>query len=285
MVSPILRRTAVKSLVEQGKCTNRCACRLVNISRSVAEYTLRRPQEEKELLERIKELAHQHRRYGYRRITILLQKEGERVNHKRVYRLWRREGLSLKKRKFKRKKVTRIKGEMKRAEYPNHVWTYDFIDDVTERGNQIRILNVVDEFSRECLAIRVGRSITSQEVIEVLEYLSLKRGMAEYIRSDNGPEFIARAIKEWLERHGVRSIFINPGSPWENSYIESFHGKLRDECLNQEIFSSVEQAGIVLENWREEYNNYRPHSALGGLSPLAYVRRYQENFKLEALIT
>jgi putative transposase len=285
MVSPLLRRTAVKSLVEAGKCSQRCACRLVNISRSVAQYKSKRPQEEKELLERIKELAHQHRRYGYRRIMILLKQEGKRVNHKRIYRLWRVEGLSLRKRRFKKKKVARIKGEMKRAEYPNHVWTYDFIDDVTERGSQIRILNVIDEFSREYLAVRVGRSITSKEVIEVLDYLSLKRGIAEYIRSDNGPEFIANAIKAWLSKRGIRSIFINPGSPWENSYIESFHGKLRDECLNQEIFSSIEQASIVLENWKEEYNNYRPHSALGGFSPLKYMQRYRENLRLEALIT
>jgi len=285
MVSPLLRRTAVNYLVEQGKCSKRCACRLVNISRSVMEYTLKRPHEEKELVERIKELAHQHRRYGYRRISRLLEQEGKRVNHKRVYRLWQLEGLSLRKSRLKRQKVARIKGEMKRAEYPNHVWTYDFMDDVTEKGNQIRILNVIDEFSRECLAIRVDRSITSDDVIEVLDYLSLKRGVAEYIRSDNGPEFIAKAVKEWLEKHGASSIFIRPGSPWENSYIESFNGKLRDECLNQEIFNSVAQAGIVLENWREEYNNYRPHSALGGLSPLAYMRRYQENLKLEALIT
>jgi len=285
MVSPLLRRTAIKSLVEAGKCSKRCACRLVNISRSVADYASKRADEEKELTQRIKELAHQHRRYGYRRVTSLLQKEGRRVNHKRVYRLWKIEGLSLKKRKSKRKKVASIKGEMKRAAYPNHVWTYDFIDDVTERGNQIRILNVVDEFSREYLAVRVGRSITSDEVIEVLEYLSLKRGVAENIRSDNGPEFVAHAVKEWLSKHAVRSIFINPGSPWENSYIESFHGKLRDECLNQEIFSSVAQAGIVLENWREEYNNYRPHSSLGGLSPAEYVHRYHESLNLEALVT
>jgi putative transposase len=285
MVSPLLRRTAVNSLVEQGKCSQRCACRLVNISRSVAAYTNKMPEEEKELIERIKELAHKHRRYGYRRITILLKQEGRRVNRKRVYRLWRKEGLSLKKGRFKRKKVAVIKGEMKQAAYPNHVWTYDFIDDVTERGRQIRILNVIDEFSREYLAVRVGRSITSLEVIEVLEYLSLKRSMAEYIRSDNGPEFIAKAIKAWLSKNGARSIYINPGSPWENSYIESFHGKLRDECLNQEIFSSIEQAGIVLENWRQEYNNYRPHSSLGGLSPSEYMHKYQESLKLEALVT
>jgi transposase InsO family protein len=285
MVSPLLRRAAVKSLVEQGKCSERCACRLVNISRTVVAYTYRRAEEEKELTERIKELAHEHRRYGYRRIVTLLKQEGRKVNHKRVYRLWKIEGLSLKKGRLKRKKLNVVKAEMKRAAYPNHIWTYDFIDDVTERGSQIRILNVIDEYSREYLAVRVGRSITSQEVIEVLEYLSLKRGMAEYIRSDNGPEFIAKAVKAWLSKNGARSIYINPGSPWENSYIESFHGKLRDECLNQEIFSSIEQAAIVLENWREEYNNYRPHSSLGGLSPSEYVHKYQESLKLEALIT
>ena len=284
MVSPLLRRTAVKNLVEQGKCSQRCACRLVKISRTVVAYEARKNNEEKELVERIKELAHQHRRYGYRRITRLLQAEGGKVNHKRVYRLWQREGLSLKRRKAKRK-VAMVKGEMKRAEYPNHVWTYDFMNDITEKGTQIRILNVIDEFSRECLAIRVGRSITSRDVVQVLDYLSLIRGTAEYIRSDNGPEFVAKAIKEWLEEHKVRSIFINPGSPWENSYIESFNGKLRDECLNQEIFSNVEQAGMVLEAWREEYNNYRPHSSLGGLSPAVYARRYQENYNLGALVT
>lgn len=271
-------------MVEAGKCSYRRACRLVNISRSVVEYKLKRTDEDKELLEKIKELAQKHRRYGYRRISTLLEQEDKRVNHKRVFRLWQKEGLSLK-RRIKRKKVAVIKGEMKRAAYPNHVWTYDLMDDVTEKGNQIRILNVIDEFSRECLVIRAGRSITSHDVIEVLDYLSLRRGMAKYIRSDNGPEFIARAVKEWLQAHGASSIFINPGSPWENSYIESFNGKLRDECLNQEVFSSITQAGNVLEAWRQEYNNYRPHSALGGLSPCKYMQRYQENLRLEALVT
>jgi putative transposase len=131
----------------------------------------------------------------------------------------------------------------------------------------------------------VGKSITSDDVIEILDYLSLTRGMAEYIRSDNGPEFVAKAVNGWLKTHGAKCLFINPGSPWENSYIESFNGKLRDECLNMEIFTSIEQAKIVLEDWRLEYNNYRPHSSLGGLSPRAYMQRYQENQKLEALVT
>jgi transposase InsO family protein len=284
MVSPLLRKAAVNSLVEQGKCSYRCACRLVNISRTAASYTSGRAEEERELVEHIKEMAYGHRRYGYRRIVDLLEQEGQKINHKRVYRLWKINGLSLKRRP-RRKKIAVIKGEMKRAQYPNQVWSYDFMDDVTERGRQIRILNVIDEFSRECLAIKTGSSITSQQVIEVLDYLALARGMAEYVRSDNGPEFIAKAVKEWIEGHGAKSIFISPGSPWENSYIESFNGKLRDECLNQEIFGSIEQAGEVLENWRQEYNNYRPHSALGGISPQAYLKRYQADLKLEALVT
>jgi transposase InsO family protein len=284
MVSPLARRTAVNYLVEQGKCSQRCASRLVGISRTVVRYDTRKAKDDKELIERLRELAHRHQRYGYRRISNMLEQEGQRVNHKRVYRLWHREGLGLRIHK-PGKKIARTKGEMQRAQHPNHVWSYDFMDDETVKGAQLRILNVLDEFSRECLAIRVGRSITSQEVIEVLEYLSLTRGMAEYIRSDNGPEFVAKAVSEWLEKRGSKTIFIHPGSPWENSYIESFNGKLRDECLNMEIFDSVEQAGIVLENWRQEYNNFRPHSALAGLSPLHYARRYQENLKLEAITT
>jgi transposase InsO family protein len=283
MVSPLLRKIAVSYLVEAGYA-KRCACRLANISRTAASYVPERAEEDKALLGRIKELAHRHRRYGYRRVMIKLEQEGVKVNHKRVYRLWKMEGLSLKKRP-RRKKQAHIEGEMKHAEYPNQVWSYDFMDDVTERGRQIRILNVVDEFSRECLAIKAGKSITSDDVIEVLDYLSLTRGIAEYIRSDNGPEFVAKAVNSWLKTRGAKCLFINPGSPWENSYIESFNGKLRDECLNMEIFTSTEQAKIVLEDWREEYNNYRPHSSLGGLSPRAYLQRYQETQKLEALVT
>lgn len=283
MVSPLLRKSAVNYLVEAGYAKRR-ACRLAGISRTAADYIPQRATEDKALMERIKELAHRHRRYGYRRIVSLLKQEGKRVNHKRVYRLWKMEGLSLKK-KLKRKKAAHTKGEMQRVEYPNQVWSYDFMDDMTEKGRPIRILNIVDEYSRECLVIKAGRSITSDDVIEVLEYLALTRGMAEYLRSDNGPEFIAKAVKEWLNTHGTKSLFINPGSPWENSYIESFNGKLRDECLNQEVFSSIEQAQEVLEAWRVEYNNYRPHSSLGGISPRAYAQRYHENQKLEALVT
>jgi len=193
MVSPLLRRTAVNYLVEAGYA-RRLACRLSGISRSAAAYKPKRDAEDKELITRIKELAYHHRRYGYRRIALLLEQEGKKVNHKRVYRLWKMEGLGLKERP-KRKKMERIKGEMQQASHPNHVWSYDFMDDMTEKGAQIRILNIVDEYSRECLAIKAGRSISSEEVIEVLAYLSLTRGIAEYIRSDNGPEFIAKAVK------------------------------------------------------------------------------------------
>ena len=284
MVGPLARRTAVNYLVEQGNCSQRHASRLVGISRTVVRYDARKPKDDKELIERLREMAHRYQRYGYRRITNVLEQEGQIVNHKRVYRLWHREGLALRKHK-PGKKIARKKGEMQRAKYPNHVWSYDFMDDETANGIPIRILNLLDEFTRECLAIRVGRSITSQEVIEVLEYLSLTRGMAEYIRSDNGPEFVAKEVSEWLEKRGAKTIFIRPGSPWENSYIESFNGKLRDECLDMEIFDSIEQAGIVLENWRQEYNNFRPHSACGGLSPSHYGRQWREIHKLEAITT
>jgi putative transposase len=284
MVSPLARRTAVNYLVEQGNCSQRRASQLVGISRTAVRYNPRKPNDDRELIEQLKELAHRYPRYGYRRITNILEQTGQRVNVKRVYRLWHSEGLALKKHK-PGKKLARKKGEMQRAKYPNHVWSYDFMDDELANGTSIRILNVLDEFTRECLAIRVGRSITSREVIEVLEYLSLTRGMAEYIRSDNGPEFVAKAVVEWLEKRGAKTIFIHPGSPWENSYIESFNGKLRDECLNMEIFDSVAHAGIVLENWRQEYNNFRPHGACGGLSPSQYARRYQENLKLVAITT
>ena len=284
MVSPLARRTAVNYLVEQGNCSQRHASRLVGISRTVVRYNARKAKDNKELIDQMRELAHRYPRYGYRRITSMLEQEGKSVNHKRVYRLWHSEGLVIRKHKSG-KKIARTKGEMQRAEYPNHVWSYDFMDDETVKCTSIRILNVLDEFTRECLAIRVGRSITSQEVIEVLEYLFLTRGMAAYIRSDNGPEFVAKAVSEWLDKRGAKTIFIHPGSPWENSYIESFNGKLRDECLNMEIFDSVEQASILLENWRQEYNNFRPHSACGGLSPSNYARRYRETLKLEAITT
>ena len=183
------------------------------------------------------------------------------------------EGLALPIRRPKRRQYG-LKGEvLLKAEYPLHVWTYDILEDRTERGSRLRILTVLDEYTRESLAIWVGRSISAQTVVENLKWLFMDRGTPEHIRSDNGPEFIAKAVRERLEESGCRTMYIEPGSPWENPYIESFNGKLRDECLNREIFRNGLEAQIVIENWREEYNHYRPHSSLGYLTPTEFAER------------
>jgi putative transposase len=189
---------------------------------------------------------------------------GWRVNHKRVERIWRREGLKVPKKQPKRGRLWLNDGSCVRLrpEHKDHVWSYDFVMTRTSEGRSLRMLNIIDEYSRECLAILVRRQITSQDVIDVLFELFIFRGIPEYIRSDNGPEFTAKAVRSWLERLGVKTLFIEPGSPWENGYIESFNGKLRDELLNREIFTTLTEARILIEQWRREYNQIRPHSAL-----------------------
>jgi len=171
-----------------------------------------------------------------------------------------------------------------KAEYPNHVWSYDFVEDRTERGGKLRILVIIDEYTRECLAIKVKPSIPASVVIEVLEWLFLTRGVPKYLRSDNGPEFVSKAVCQWLKEAGSSTLFIEPGCPWENGYIESFNDKLRDECLNREIFRNGNEAQTIVEAFRQEYNNYRPHSSLGYLTPAEFARRYYERHKEEQAI-
>jgi putative transposase len=221
------------------------------------------------LAERIIALASQYGRYGYRRITAMLRQEGWQVNHKRVERIWRREGLKVPQKQPKRGRLWLNDGSCirLRPEYKDHVWSYDFVMARTSEGRAFRMLNIIDEYTRECLAILVKRRITSQDVIDVLFHLFIFRGISEHIRSDNGPEFTAKAVREWLERLGVKTLFIEPGSPWENGYIESFNGKLRDELLNREIFTTLTEAKILIEQWRKEYNQVRPHSSLGYQPP------------------
>lgn len=163
-----------------------------------------------------------------------------------------------------------------KAEYPNHVWSYDFVEYRTERGGKLRILAIIDEYTRECLAIRVAPSIPASAVIETLEWLFLTRGVPKHVRSDNRPEFVSRAVCRWLKESGCQTLFINPGSPWENGYIESFIDKLRDECLNREVFGNGQEAQAIVENWRQEYNNYQPHSSLDYLTPAEFARIYYE---------
>jgi transposase InsO family protein len=221
------------------------------------------------LVARIVALAGEYGRYGYRRITAMLRAEGWTVNHKRVERIWRQEGLKVPMKQPKRSRLWLNDGSCvrRRAEHPNHVWSYDFVMDRTHDGRAIRMLTIVDEYTRESLAIDVARRLNSQDVLYRLGELFVHRGSPEYIRSDNGPEFTAKAVREWLARVSVQTLFIEPGSPWENGYIESFNGKLRDELLDGEIFYTLIEAQVLIERWRREYNWKRPHSSLGYRPP------------------
>ena len=205
----------------------------------------------------------------------MLKQEGWQVNHKRVERIWRREGLKVPQKQPKRGRLWLNDGSCirLRPEHKDHVWSYDFVLARTSDGRAFRILAVIDEYTRECLSMLVKRQITSHDVIDQLYQLFLLRGVPQYIRSDNGPEFTGKAIRKWLDSVGVRTLFIEPGSPWENGYIESFIGKLRDELLNREIFTTLLEARVLIENWRREYNHIRPHSSLGYKSPVTVTYR------------
>jgi transposase InsO family protein len=238
-------------------------------------YKGKQMDKDKALVEQLKQLAGKYKRYGYRMITAKLRQEGWNVNHKRVQRIWQKEGLQVPYRhKFKKTEGCSDNSCcVKKAEYINHVWTYDFMTDQTEDGRKLKFLTVLDEFTRENPAIEVGRSIRTKDVTAVLEYLFLVRGIPQFIRSDNGPEFIADAIKKWLSKKNIRTLYISPGSPWENGYIESFNGKFRDEILNREIFHSVKEAKVIVQDWRLEYNNHRPHSGLGYMTPATFAAK------------
>jgi len=225
--------------------------------------------EESKLVTDITALAIKYGRYGYRRITALLNEKGWQVNHKRVERIWRQEGLKVPKKQPKRQRLWLNDGSCirLRPEDKDHVWSYDFVTARTSDGRAFKMLTLIDEYTRECLAILVERRLTSEDVINQLYTLFLVRGVPEHIRSDNGPEFTAKAVRSWLNKLGVKTLFIEPGSPWENGYIESFNGKLRDELLNREIFNTLTEAKVLIADWRKEYNQIRPHSSLGYRPP------------------
>jgi len=249
--------------------SQRRACQVLGQARSTQRRNPYVGAEEERLTKDIISLATKYGRYGYRRITALLNSDSWNVNHKRVERIWRREGLKVPKKQPKRGRLWLNDGSCirLRPEHRDHVWSYDFVKSRTEDGRAFRILTMIDEFTRECLAMLVSRRITSQDVIDQLFQLFVLRGIPEYLRSDNGPEFTARAIRKWLAKIGVKTLFIEPGSPWENGYIESFNGKLRDELLNREVFSTLTEAKVLIEEWRREYNGFRPHSSLGYRPP------------------
>ena len=249
--------------------SERRACKVLGHPRSTHRYEPIPGEDEQGLTEEIVELASRYGRYGYRRVTALLRMEGWDVNHKRVERIWRREGLKVPAKHPKRGRLWLNDGSCVRLQPqgPNHVWAYDFVLVRTQDSRAVRLLTVIDEYTRECLAIRADRQIRSSDVIETLAELMMIRGVPDHIRSDNGPEFTARAVREWLGRVGARTLYIEPGSPWENGYIESFNGKLRDELLDRELFYTLLEVRVLTERYRQIYNRIRPHSSLGYRPP------------------
>jgi putative transposase len=249
--------------------SERRACRVIGQHRSTQRKDLIRRDDEDALARAIIRLAEQFGRYGYRRITTLLRDEGWHVNQKRVYRIWRGEGLKVPMKQPKRGRLWLNDGSCVRlrSARKGHVWSYDFVQDRTHDGRVFRMLCVIDEYTRECLAIRVKRKLNSRDVLDTLGELFVRPGAPEHIRSDNGPEFIATALRDWLQRVGVKTLYIEPGSTWENGYCESFNSKLRDELLAREIFNDLRQAQILIEAWRRHYNTARPHSSLGYRAP------------------
>ena len=281
MVSPRDRRRAVERLVTERGLSQRRACQLLNLQRSSARYVAHPRTDEAETVALIRTYAQEQPMYGYRIIAAMLKHDGFRINRKRVYRIWRQQGLQLPRRKTGKRRFGDSAGTLCRASHPNEVWTYDFLEARTERGGKLRMLTVLDEYTRECLTIHVARSISSRQVIQQLEWLFLLRGAPDYVRSDNGPEFVAYALQQWLQDQACKTLYIKPGSPWENPFIESFNGTFRADCLNRWLFTDGHEAQIVTEQWRQEYNYRRPHSSLGYLAPAAFAEKVRLSLPLD----
>jgi putative transposase len=254
--------------------------------RSSQRYAGRKAHRDRRLAERMVELSRENPRYGYRRVWALLRREGWPVNKKRVHRLWRQEGLKVPEKQRKRRRLLLL-GESqngctrRRAEHKDHVWSYDFVMDLTEDGRRLKMMPVVDEYTRECLSIDVERSITAEDVVDTLASLFRSRGEPAFIRSDNGPEFIAKAVKQWLDLSGVKTLYIEPGSPWENAYSETFISRFSDEVLKREVFTNLLEAKVLIEDYRSYYNHHRPHSALGYQTPAEFVAAANLDRKVE----
>lgn len=273
-LSPACRRAYALKAVEGGLGSGRKVCRFLNVPRSSYWY---RPKEktswEQALLKRVIELSDNHPRYGYRRIAALLGQEGWHVGKRHIQSM--RRSLGLRVPPTKRKMVRRgySTGLPVKAEHKGHVWTWDFICDGTTRGGALRMLTILDEYTRECHVLRADRALKSGDVLEWMGKAIQEHGAPAYLRSDNGSEFIAKAVQAWLSENAIKTIYIDPGSPWQNGYVESFHGRLRDECLNREQFWTLTEARVVIEDYRTEYNTFRPHSKLGYLSPERFAAR------------
>lgn len=272
MVSPQTKREVVAHAMQTHDIGITRVCGLVDISRSLYAYQAKRPDDNKLKL-RLSELAGQKRRYGYRRLHVLLRREGWQINHKRTYRVYHEAGLMVRRRR--RKRIVGVERVAKVvATAPNHSWSMDFVSDGFVDGRRLRCLNIVDDYTKQCLAIEVDTSLPGKRVVSVLERLAESRGLPKSVTVDNGPEFISKALDEWSYRQHMQLRFIAPGKPQQNAYIESFNGKFRDECLNEHWFLSMRHARAIIEDWRLEYNSERPHSSLGYLTP----NQFEEHF-------
>ena len=272
MVSPSSRRRAVKIAVEEGLGSALQACRAIDLARSSFYRPSAISLKRRSVQQAVLTLSEEHPRYGYRRITALLRRAGLTINPKRVQRLRRREGVQVRQRQKRMRRLGLQEAKRLRASQPRQVWSWDFVEDQTENGTRFRILTLLDEHTRQCLAMHAAWSIRAVDAITVIEAAIARYGAPEHLRSDNGPEFIAYAIQDWLKERQIKTLYIRPGRPWENGHIESFHDKLRDECLNRELFGTLSEARVILESWRVEYNERRPHSALGYQTPGEFAR-------------
>jgi putative transposase len=281
MVSARVRREQVAYLRGRGLCLRR-ACALLSIARSTVAYASELARKDEPIVSAMRELAGQYPRYGYRRIQVFLERQGMKMSADRAHRIWRRAGLQVPRRRPRR----RVALHRPRPQTPteaNQVWAYDFVFDACANGQQLKCLTIVDEFTRECLAIDVAGSIRSSRVIEVLAKLISVRGAPRYLRSDNGPEFISKAILRWLLEEKIETALIDPGKPWQNGLNESFNGKFRDECLGMHWFKNRLDAKVVIEDWRKEYKAVRPHSSLGNLTPLEFAARTSTTLRVAAI--
>lgn len=274
VVSPAQRRAYAQEVVNQALCSQRKACQFLQLARSTFNYHGRPPTPaEEQLSQRLLALSAEHPRYGYRRIAALLRREGWRVGQRHIQRLRRHEGLRVPptKRKIVRRGVST--GLPTTATHRNHVWTWDFIADATVRGGTLKLLTILDEYTRECHVLWAERALKAKDVLRWLQKAVEQHGAPEYLRSDNGSEFIAKIVQRWLKENRIKTIYIEPGSPWQNGFVESFHGRFRDECLNREQLWTLTEARVVVGDFRQKYNQVRPHSRLGYESPATFAAR------------
>ncbi len=273
-MSAAARREAVGWLQARG-FSERRSCRLASLSRCGARYTSQLTAGDEQLANELHTIATRYKRFGYRRAHAVLRRDGQTINHKRVARLWRITGLTLPRRRPRRRYKPQPQFAPQQATRPNEVWTYDFMYDACASGRKLKLLTVTDEFTRESLRVETRTSMKSRAVVEVLERLMYERGTPAYLRSDNGPELVARQVRMWLAVKGVQTLYIEPGSPWQNAKAESFNGRLRDECLNMEWFRNLTEAQVIIESWRHYYNEERPHSSLSYKTPVEFRHEYE----------